>query len=41
MHPDSAMPFVFHILHMLPEGVEPAEIGDADETAFLLYPQGF
>jgi TctA family transporter len=38
--PDSAILFVFHIVHLLAEGVEPADIVDADETAFLLYPQG-
>jgi transposase len=32
---------VFQTLYLLAEGVDPADIVDADETAFLLYPQGF
>jgi hypothetical protein len=39
--PDSAVLFVFHILYLLADGVEPADIVDADEAAFLLYAQGF
>jgi hypothetical protein len=38
--PDSAILLVFHILHLLAEGVEPADIVDAVEAAFLLYPRG-
>jgi hypothetical protein len=39
--PESAILFVFQILHLLAEGVDPADIVDADEIAFLLPPQGF
>jgi hypothetical protein len=39
--PQSAIHFVFHILYLQAEGVDPADVVDADEIAFLLYPQGF
>jgi transposase len=39
--PQSAIHFVFQIPYLLAAGVDPADIRDADETAFLLYPQGF
>jgi hypothetical protein len=39
--PGSAIRFVFHTFHPLAEGVEPADMVDADGTAFLLCPQGF
>jgi hypothetical protein len=38
--PEKAILFVFQILYQLADGVEPADIVDADETAFLLYPEG-
>jgi hypothetical protein len=39
--PEKAILFVFHILYLLADGIEPADIVDADETAFLRYPLGF
>jgi hypothetical protein len=39
--PQTSIHFAFQILYLLAEGVDLADIVDADETAFLLYPQGF
>jgi hypothetical protein len=33
--------FVRSVLQLLADGVNPGDIVDADETGFLLYPQGF
>ena len=38
--PDAAIWFVFRVLHLFAEGVQSCDILNADETAFLLYPQG-
>jgi hypothetical protein len=37
----AAIQFVWSVLELLIGCVEPGDILDADETAFLLYPQGF
>jgi hypothetical protein len=38
---ESAIRFVFQILYLLAEGVDPADIVDAGETAHQLYPHEF
>ena len=41
VNPDAGLRFVYEVLILLRDGVEPWQIVNADETAFVLYPHGF
>jgi hypothetical protein len=41
VNPDGALALMWRILGLAAEGVNPRDIINGDESAFLLYPQGY